>query len=141
MPRPVREIEVRLGRIVQRLWKGFDAIVSELAPKNAALLAERDRIQLEMDAWHKANPGPIADMAAYPWVVPYERQGQSLDEFPNVKRWFHAIRERPATVRAYAKADEINPKQGPMTEEDKKVLFGQTSRNVVGIATSAMSRS
>ncbi|MCZ8014436.1 MAG: malate synthase G [Limnobacter sp.] len=46
-------------------WKGFDAIVNELAPKNAALLAERDRIQLEMDAWHKANPGPIADMAAY----------------------------------------------------------------------------
>jgi GST-like protein len=73
----------------------------------------------------------IADIAAYPWIVPYERQGQSLDEFPNVKRWFHAIRERPATVRAYAKADEINPKQGPMTEEDKKVLFGQTSRNVL----------
>jgi len=46
-------------------WKGFDEIVSTLAPKNAALLAERDRIQLEMDAWHKANPGPIADMAAY----------------------------------------------------------------------------
>ena len=40
-------------------WKGFDAIVSELAPKNAALLAERDRLQTEMDAWHKANPGPI----------------------------------------------------------------------------------
>jgi len=46
-------------------WKGFDTIVAELAPKNAALLAERDRIQLEMDAWHKANPGPIANMAAY----------------------------------------------------------------------------
>ncbi|HEX4878517.1 MAG TPA: malate synthase G [Limnobacter sp.] len=46
-------------------WKGFDAIVHELAPKNIALLAERDRIQLEMDAWHKANPGPIRDMAAY----------------------------------------------------------------------------
>ncbi|GLR27062.1 MULTISPECIES: malate synthase G [Limnobacter] len=46
-------------------WKGFDAIVADLAPKNAALLAERDRIQLEMDAWHKANPGPIKDMAAY----------------------------------------------------------------------------
>lgn len=46
-------------------WKGFDAIVADLAPKNAALLAERDRIQLEMDAWHKANPGPIQDMAAY----------------------------------------------------------------------------
>ncbi|MBO9515324.1 MAG: malate synthase G [Variovorax sp.] len=46
-------------------WKGFDAIVSEFAPKNIALLAERDRIQAEMDAWHKAHPGPIADMPAY----------------------------------------------------------------------------
>jgi GST-like protein len=73
----------------------------------------------------------IADMASYPWIVPYERQGQTLDDFPNVKRWFHAIKERPATIRAYVKAAEINPKQGPMTEEDKKVLFGQTSRNVL----------
>ncbi|SEB21097.1 malate synthase G [Variovorax sp. YR216] len=46
-------------------WKGFDAIVSEFAPKNIALLAERDRIQAEMDTWHKAHPGPIADMPAY----------------------------------------------------------------------------
>ena len=46
-------------------WKGFDAIVSEFAPKNLALLAERDRLQAEMDAWHKAHPGPIADMPAY----------------------------------------------------------------------------
>lgn len=46
-------------------WKGFDAIVADLAPKNLALLAERDRLQSEMDAWHKANPGPIADMKAY----------------------------------------------------------------------------
>ncbi len=46
-------------------WKGFSAIVHELAPKNAALLAERDRMQLELDAWHKANPGPIKDMPAY----------------------------------------------------------------------------
>jgi malate synthase len=46
-------------------WKGFDAIVADLAPKNIALLAERDRLQTEMDAWHKAHPGPIADMKAY----------------------------------------------------------------------------
>src|ERR1700741_4503575 len=46
-------------------WKGFDAIVSEFAPKNIALLAERDRLQAEMDKWHKAHPGPIADMPAY----------------------------------------------------------------------------
>ncbi|WP_411886024.1 malate synthase G [Polaromonas sp. YR568] len=46
-------------------WKGFDAIVADLAPKNIALLAERDRLQTELDTWHKANPGPIADMKAY----------------------------------------------------------------------------
>jgi malate synthase len=46
-------------------WKGFDAIVSDLAPKNIALLAERDRLQAELDGWHKKNPGPIAEMPAY----------------------------------------------------------------------------
>lgn len=46
-------------------WKGFDAIVGDLAPKNIALLAERDRLQTELDAWHRAHPGPIADMPAY----------------------------------------------------------------------------
>jgi malate synthase len=46
-------------------WKGFDALVTDLAPKNIALLAERDRLQVELDKWHTANPGPIKDMAAY----------------------------------------------------------------------------
>ena len=46
-------------------WKGFDALVHDLTPKNAALLKERDRIQLEMDAWHRTHPGPVSDMAAY----------------------------------------------------------------------------
>jgi malate synthase len=46
-------------------WQGFDALVSELAPKNIALLAERDRLQSELDTWHKANPGPIRDLAGY----------------------------------------------------------------------------
>jgi malate synthase len=46
-------------------WSGFDALVHELAPKNRALLAERDRLQSEIDAWHRQHPGPIADMAAY----------------------------------------------------------------------------
>jgi malate synthase len=46
-------------------WKGFDAIVAALAPKNIALLAERDRLQTELDSWHKANPGPITDTPAY----------------------------------------------------------------------------
>ena len=46
-------------------WAGFDALAHDLAPKNAALLAERDRLQTEIDGWHRAHPGPIQDMAAY----------------------------------------------------------------------------
>ena len=46
-------------------WKGFDTLVNELAPKNAALLAERDRLQAQIDAWHRAHPGPIANMRKY----------------------------------------------------------------------------
>lgn len=53
------------GIAADRFWAGFDAIVRDLAPKNAALLAERDRLQAELDGWHKANPGPVGDMAAY----------------------------------------------------------------------------
>ena len=53
------------GVDVAAFWKGFDALVHDLAPKNRALLAERDRLQTELDQWHRAHPGPIADMAAY----------------------------------------------------------------------------
>jgi GST-like protein len=71
----------------------------------------------------------IADMAAYPWIVPYERQGQKLEDFPNLKRWFETIRERPATKRAYERAAEINttPSVNP---DSAKILFGQTAANL-----------
>ena len=68
----------------------------------------------------------IADMAAYPWTVSYERQGQKLEDFPALKRWFEAIKARPATVAAYAKGEAIN-RPTEMSEEAKKVLFGQTA--------------
>ncbi|AMB46280.1 glutathione binding-like protein [Methylobacterium sp. AMS5] len=72
----------------------------------------------------------IADMAAYPWIVPWEKQGQRLDDHPNLKRWFEAIAERPATKAAYARAVEANPHYGqPMSEDAKKVMFGQTATN------------
>ena len=73
----------------------------------------------------------IADMASYPWVVPHERQGQNLDDFPHLKRWFHEIRDRPATVRAYELGKEISS-QNVMTDEAKKILFGQTASVVKG---------
>lgn len=70
----------------------------------------------------------IADMACYPWIVLHERQGQNLDDFPNLKRWFETIRKRPAVERAYAIAQKINPNRSGMTEEAKKILFGQGRR-------------
>jgi GSH-dependent disulfide-bond oxidoreductase len=69
----------------------------------------------------------IADIACYPWIVPYEAQGQKLEDFPYLTRWFEAIRTRPATVRAYALAQGIST-QTTMSEEAKKILFGQTAR-------------
>jgi len=71
----------------------------------------------------------IADMACYPWIVPHEKQGQKLDDFPHLKRWFAAIRERPATQRAYALAKRINPAP-VITDAEKKILFGQDASTV-----------
>jgi GSH-dependent disulfide-bond oxidoreductase len=68
----------------------------------------------------------IADIASYPWIVPHERQRQNLEDFPHLKRWFESIRSRPATMRAYEKAKQINT-QPTVTEESKRLLFGQTA--------------
>jgi GSH-dependent disulfide-bond oxidoreductase len=68
----------------------------------------------------------IADMAIYPWIVPHERQGQKLEDFSHVKRWFDAMRKREAVKRAYARAKEVNTAP-TVSEESKKILFGQTA--------------
>jgi len=70
----------------------------------------------------------IADMACYPWIVQHERQGQKLEDFPHVKRWFEAMQIRPAVIRAYAWGDKI--RNEGMTEEARKNLFGQTAASV-----------
>jgi GST-like protein len=72
----------------------------------------------------------IADMASYPWVVPYKNQGQDIDQFPHLKRWLETIKARPATERAYALAKDVNPNFGQpvnRTEEERRILFGQTA--------------
>ncbi|MBO1111722.1 glutathione binding-like protein [Bordetella petrii] len=69
----------------------------------------------------------IADMASYPWIVPWKKQQQNLDDFPHLRRWFDTVRERPATVRAYAQGDPYTNRPA-VTEEGKKILFGQTAQ-------------
>ncbi len=66
----------------------------------------------------------IADMAIYPWIVPYENHKQKLEDFPHLHRWFTSIKARPAVIKAY----HLQPPAKPMTDEAKKILFGQTAR-------------
>ncbi|MDG4601362.1 MAG: glutathione S-transferase N-terminal domain-containing protein [Defluviicoccus sp.] len=71
-----------------------------------------------------ADAYSIADMAAYPWIVPHKRQGQDLDTFPNVKRWFESIRARAAVVRAYEIGNSIS-REPVVNEQSRAILFGQ----------------
>lgn len=71
----------------------------------------------------------IADIASYPWIVPYERQGQKLEDFPNLQRWFTAIQARPATVRAYDRAEAFKAEQ-ISPEQARDVLFNQSASTV-----------
>ncbi len=72
----------------------------------------------------------IADMASYPWIVSHERQNQNLDDFPHLKRWFQRIGERPATQRAYALVEQINPGSPVHDEKARQILFGQDSKTI-----------
>lgn len=67
----------------------------------------------------------IADMAAWPWVKPHERQGQRLEDFPNVKRWFEAVAARPAVRRALELGNERHADR-----ESYRHLYGQTAAMV-----------
>lgn len=69
----------------------------------------------------------IADIACYPWVVPWQRQQQNIEDFPDLSRWLRAIEQRPATLRAYARGEPYS-RRATETEEGKKVLFGQTAK-------------
>jgi GSH-dependent disulfide-bond oxidoreductase len=69
----------------------------------------------------------IADMACYPWIVPYRNHQQDIALFPHLKRWFDEIAARPATVAAYAGIDTSYSK--PITDEERKILFGQTAKD------------
>jgi GST-like protein len=67
----------------------------------------------------------IADIAIFPWLRSWERQGVELGEFPNVKRWFDAIAARPAVQRGLNVLTDLR-REGPMDEKQKEILFGAT---------------
>jgi GST-like protein len=75
------------------------------------------------------NNYSIADIAAYPWIVPYERQGQKLENFPHLQRWFEAIQARPATIRAYEKAEAFKD-QALDIEKSRNLLFNQSANTI-----------
>lgn len=107
----------------EKLPYAIERYVNETARLYAVLdrrLADRPYI---------AGDYSIADMAAYPWIVPHQRQQQDLGDFPNLERWFTTIRARPAVERAYEKGKAISS-QPVVDDESRKFLFGQGAGTV-----------
>lgn len=116
----------------------------QYAPERIAYAMERyvketNRLYGVMDRRLAANDWlagdySIADMASYPWVVPYKRQQQDLDQFPNLKRWFETMRSRDAVIRAYERGGPL-AQRPTVTEAGKALLFGQTAASTTGAST------
>ena len=86
------------------------------------------------DKEYLAGDYSIADMAAWPWIVPYKRFQQDIDGYPNVRRWFDAIKTRPAVQRGMNVGRDQQRGQAPMTEEARNMMFGQTGKNIEELA-------
>jgi GSH-dependent disulfide-bond oxidoreductase len=71
----------------------------------------------------------IADCASWPWILSHARIGQDLAEFPNLRRWYEALKERPSVRRGIDLGKELRT-PGTMDEQAKKILFGQTAKSV-----------
>ena len=72
----------------------------------------------------------IADMMCWPWIVPYQRQGQKLEDFPHLQAWFERMTARPGVARGYAVGKELRQPIATVSDEAKKILFGQTATSV-----------
>ena len=76
--------------------------------------------------WLAGSAYSIADMASYPWIGAYDKLPPDFAAFPNLQRWHQAIAARPATQRAYALRQQVNPDAGkPLSDEERKHLFGK----------------
>jgi GSH-dependent disulfide-bond oxidoreductase len=89
------------------------------------LLGVLDR-QLLGNAFVAGDDYSIADMAIYPWINPYDAAPLDMTPYPQVRRWQAEIAARPATARAYALKQQVNPNAGkPLSDEERKHLFGK----------------
>ena len=141
IPQPMRE----RARVIEWLmWQmaGFGPMLgqnhhfSHYAPEKIPYAVDRYRKETERlygvlderlaDRDYVAGEYSIADMAIYPWTVSHEKQGQTLEDYPHVKRWYRSIEQRPAVKRAYRKAEGFS--KPALTEEVMSVMFGQGRR-------------
>jgi GST-like protein len=100
---------------------------SRYANEYDRLLGVIDTAVSERD--YLAGDYSIADIASFPWVASYKRLGTSLDNFPHLRRWFDAIKQRPAVRRGMDLGKDWSIE--PLTDEAaRKVLFGQTAASV-----------
>lgn len=109
----------RFTREVQRLWDLLDW-------------------KLDGQEWIANNEYSIADMACWGWITLHELQGQKLEDTPNLKRWFEAMGQRPAVQRACALGSEIAATPGQISDEAKKLLYGQTREQARALRRAAM---
>ncbi|WFM72028.1 glutathione binding-like protein [Halomonas sp. CKK8] len=103
----------------------IDYAVERYVRETARLYGVLDR-RLQDHDFLGGDAYSIADMATYPWVRSWEKQGQDIEAFPEVSRWMRAIEARPAVQRAYALVERVNPSNGvEMDEEARRHLFGE----------------
>ena len=94
---------------------------------------ETHRLYMVLDTHLKgrdyiARDYSIADMATYPWIVPHKGHGQSLEDFPHLKRWFETIALRPAVIRAYIGTRDSYTNPRKISEEERRALFGASAK-------------
>lgn len=80
---------------------------------------------------HLAGEYSIADMAAFPWVVPYKHFGQDMQPYPGVRRWFDTLKHRPGVRRGMDVGRGMRRPDSEMTEEQRRIMFGQTGASVL----------
>lgn len=105
----------------------IDYAINRYVNETARLYAVLDKRLADRE--FVAGDYSIADIAAYPWIVPYESQSQKLEDFPNLRRWFETIQTRPAVIRAYEKAEAFK-NQALDPEKSRDLLFNQSAKTI-----------